>query len=254
MLGRRTAGAHAAPRRWLQRWLGSPSIHVRQKWSALWPHLAVLPESGLAVLDAGCGRGDWTLELAARRPGWRLVGLDRDEAQRGAGETAASRLGLANVEWVTRDFFAFDPDAPFDVVLSVASAHYAARDGMGDALFRRFRGWTRPGGRLLLLVPRTESEVPFVRSLARRDWHPVFSAAELAALCRQTGYEVENLRAVVGPVGTAAKQLDWTLADRAGALHAPMQLAPLLVAMLEASPRSGDFARSAYWVLVARAV
>jgi SAM-dependent methyltransferase len=225
---------------------------VRQKWSALWPHLETLPPSGLRVLDAGSARGDWTLELAARRPGWRLVGLDREESQRRIAESSAAALGLRNVEWVTRDFFAFDPGPEFDVVLSVASAHYAATQGRGEELFARFRSWTRPGGLLVLLVPRREEEVPFWRGLSRPGWHPVFGGEALLTHCGRSGWEVETLRGVVGGIGMLAKQLDWTVAESLGPAHALLQAVPLLVSSLERLGRPRSPRRSAFWALVAR--
>jgi SAM-dependent methyltransferase len=205
------------------------------------------------VLDAGCARGDWTLELAGRRPAWTLVGLDRDESQRRIGESSAATLGLANVEWVTRDFFAFNPGPEFDVVLSVASAHYAANEGRGDELFARFRSWTRPGGLLVLLAPRREEEVPFWRGLSRPGWHPVFEREALIAHCRRSGWDVEALRGVVGGIGMLAKQLDWTVAERARRMRGLLGAAPLLVSSLESSGLRRNPRRSAFWALVARA-
>lgn len=104
MIGRATAPLHGIVRRVLQSRLGLPSIEVRQKWLAVWPVLAALPPNGLRVLDAGCGDGTWTAELAARRPQWQLVGVDRDEAGIHHAARKAKRLGLRNVQFLATDF------------------------------------------------------------------------------------------------------------------------------------------------------
>lgn len=57
-------------------------------------------KGGLAV-DAGCGGGDVTFEIARRvAPGGRVVGFDLDEVKLGAAREEAGRLGLGNVEFV----------------------------------------------------------------------------------------------------------------------------------------------------------
>src|SRR5690606_16771659 len=108
MIGSATATLDAWPRRTLVRLLGgSPDVGMRQRWDALWPSLASLPQSTLRVLDAGCGPGTWTLEIAARRPQWRVVGIDRIADSTAAAAHAARRLGIANAAFTCADFERF---------------------------------------------------------------------------------------------------------------------------------------------------
>ena len=255
MIGQATASFKPVPRRWLQRAWGTPYIFVRQDWMALWPQLMRLPESGVRVLDAGCGEGNWTLELGTRRPGWSLVGLDRKEECVLAAETARRRLGLSNVSFVRSDFMDFVAETKYDVVLSVFSAHYLIEDGKGTELFGRFRMWLKPGGCLLLLGPRLEKEIPFVPRLPRPGVRPGFSFEELSLLCRANGLTVEILRGEVGMFGTLARQLYYVGSGPFPHLLLRLGLYPLQWAFsfLDARLTFEKERRAFTWLLVARA-
>jgi SAM-dependent methyltransferase len=59
------------------------------------------PLVGLTVVDAGCGGGDVSFELARRvGPGGRVIGLDLDEEKLAIARAEAAGLGLGNIEFV----------------------------------------------------------------------------------------------------------------------------------------------------------
>lgn len=211
MIGQATASLETPARRGLIRFWGLPDIHARQKWMAMWPEMRGLPSSGVRLLDAGCGTGRWALELAARRPGWSVTGLDREAASIREAEKLRKRLGAGNASFVEADFMNYEPELGYDVVLSVASAHYLVAAGAGEELFRKFGSWLNPGGRLLLLVPRRRQEASFVPWLPRPEWQDALSFDDLARLCRSGRLTVEVLRPSIGRAGAVAKQLDWAL-------------------------------------------
>jgi SAM-dependent methyltransferase len=251
MLGQATAALEPGPRRWLQRVWGVPDIHVRQKWAAVWPELSALPAHGVHFLDAGCGSGGWTLEIAARRPGWTVVGIDRDADAIARANAAREQLGLHHASFVCADFrdACFTPR--FDVVLSVASAHYLAASGQGAPLFQTFAHWLKPGGVLCLLGPRGSAH-PFVERLPHPQWHEVFSADELVELSHTAGFDVESLSGCIGRAAIVAKQLAWATTDRPVAVRALMY--PLEWIMTVADDKAGaSGARSTLmWLLKAR--
>src|SRR5262245_32005978 len=69
------------------------------------PHTVALLERGgvsvgMTCLDAGCGGGDVTLELARRvSPQGRAVGIDLDETKLALARQEAAEQGIANVEF-----------------------------------------------------------------------------------------------------------------------------------------------------------
>ena len=58
------------------------------------------PLQGFLAIDAGCGGGDVSFELAERvGPGGRVVGFDLDESKVSSARAEAERRGLGNVEF-----------------------------------------------------------------------------------------------------------------------------------------------------------
>ena len=253
MIGQATAALQPIPRRWLQRAWGMPYIPKRQDWAAMWPYLQQLPQEGVRLLDAGCGPGTWTLELAARRPGWSLLGLDMETPR--AAQADRERLGLSNVEFAQAGFLDFQPPARFDVVLSIYSAHYLFEADRGVELFQRFRSWLKPGGRLFLLGPRREEEIPFVSWLPRPNLEYVFSLADLSRACEASQLAIEVVHGCVGRLGTMAKQLDCMADGPFRRLLLLSGLYPLqwLLSALDAQVHIRDQRPAFGWLLVARA-
>jgi SAM-dependent methyltransferase len=64
-----------------------------------------------SFLEAGCGTGALLLELAARRPAWRLTGTDASPAMLAR---AAAKPGARGVRWHRTSLGIPVPDAPFD--------------------------------------------------------------------------------------------------------------------------------------------
>jgi trans-aconitate methyltransferase len=208
MIGRATAPVQPTARRLVQRVWGMADIDARQKWRAVWPAISGLPRTSLRVLDAGCGDGTWTLELARRRPLWRLIGIDRDAPSIACARSMAEQLSIQSARFITTDFLDYQPEAPFDAVLSVASAHYLVDEGLGEPLFAKFASWLAPGGHLILYGPRRREEVPVFDGLpAPFDMREVFAPADLSRFCTGAGLEIEALTAVVHRMGTLAKQI-----------------------------------------------
>jgi len=74
-------------------------------------------ETGMRLLDVGCGPGSITLELARLVSPGRVVGLDIVEDILAAGRTAARLAGTTNVTFETADLYDLPhQDDSFDVV------------------------------------------------------------------------------------------------------------------------------------------
>jgi trans-aconitate 2-methyltransferase len=98
------------------------------------------------VLDAGCGSGRLTAELAERLPRGRVIALDQSpsmlEVARGELEP---RFG-DRVSFLCADLLDLDLDGAADVVFSTATFHWVLDH---PRLFARLHRALRPGGRLL---------------------------------------------------------------------------------------------------------
>lgn len=91
-------------------------LHFRyfQRALALWPGF-----SPRRILDAGCGRGDFSVYLAQRFPKAEVVGLDVDSERVAVCQAAAARMGLSNVRYRVEDLTRLDPREQFDLIVSV---------------------------------------------------------------------------------------------------------------------------------------
>ncbi len=226
-------------------------LHFYQKWRAVWPHLQGMPRERLRLLDAGCGNGQWCAEIACRRPGWSIVGIDKDG---GGIERAKSRtrdMSLSSLTFKESDFADFEPDRPFDVVLSICSAHYGTTPLETELLFKRMRSWLTPTGYLVLLVPRMIAETPFVEVLRHPRWHEVFSRDGLKRLCERSGLTIQCLAPSIGRIGTVAKQVDWARIDVPEPAGGAISVIARGVAAVDSLiPQTPD--RSLMWLLVAQ--
>jgi trans-aconitate 2-methyltransferase len=94
------------------------------------------------AVDAGCGSGRVTAELADRLPKGRVIAVDGSEAM---VEKAKERLG-DRADYLVSDLVELELDEPVDLVFSTATLHWIQDH---DALFRRLRAALKPGGRLV---------------------------------------------------------------------------------------------------------
>jgi trans-aconitate 2-methyltransferase len=95
-----------------------------------------------AVLDAGCGSGRVTAELAARVPQGSVLAVDGSEAM---VAKARERLG-DGADYLVADLAELELAEPVDLIFSTATFHWILDH---DALFARLHAALRPGGRLV---------------------------------------------------------------------------------------------------------
>jgi trans-aconitate methyltransferase len=145
--------------------------------------LPLLPDA--RIFDAGCGCG---VPIASYLVGlgFEVVGLD--------GSARLLELGRAAVpgaQFILGDMRTADPAGSFDAIVAWDSVFHLPRDEHRE-IFRRFRSWLRPGGRLLVsLGGSADAEL-------RSEMHGVtffYSAHEpLAALrlLEEVGFQIEQ--------------------------------------------------------------
>jgi trans-aconitate 2-methyltransferase len=95
-----------------------------------------------SAVDAGCGSGRVTAELARRLPGGRVIAVDGSEAM---VAKARERLG-DSTDYLVADLLELELPEPVDLVFSTATFHWIPDH---DALFRQIRAALKPGGRLV---------------------------------------------------------------------------------------------------------
>ncbi len=141
------------------------------------------------VLDAGCGSGRVTEQLAARLPHGRVVALDASDAMLDEARRRLAPFG-ERIEYVLADLAEPLPIAvPVDAVLSTATFHWVLDH---DALFRNLAAVLRRGGRLVAQCGGAGNIANLVEALARMTDEPVArrfaGAEETAARLRAAGF------------------------------------------------------------------
>ncbi len=116
------------------------------------------------VLDVGTGPGALIIEIARRRPGLRITGLDLSATMLALARRNCLRAGVRNVEWRRGDVaeLPFGP-GEFDLVVSTSSIHHwrdPAR-GLGECV-----RVTAPGGKCFIYDLRRDAPLGALARLA----------------------------------------------------------------------------------------
>ena len=121
------------------------------------------------VLELGCGKGEYTVDLAVRNPGRNYIGIDIKGARMWTGATRAQKLGLKNVAFLRtsiellESFFA--PGEVAEIWITFADPQMKKqRKRLTSARFLElYRYVLAPGG---LINLKTDS--PFLYTYTRR--------------------------------------------------------------------------------------
>ena len=123
------------------------------------------PPPGAAVLDACCGPGRHSLELASR--GYRVTGLDLTAAYLDAARESAAAWGV-EVEFVRGDLRRFGRRAAFDLALNLYTSFGYFEDPADDlAALRALRASLKPGGALVMELRGKETAA---RDFTEGEW------------------------------------------------------------------------------------
>jgi trans-aconitate methyltransferase len=157
--------------------------------------LAELGRDPTNILDAGCGRGDYSLYLARRFPAARVLGIDIDEQRIARNQDTARRMGLTNVRFEIGDLVRQRWDDPFDFVFSVDVLEHIVEQ---EAAIANLMRSMRPGGVGFFHIPTVrEKPVPFSSRLQEfHDWAEEEHVAEertaeqFVEVVRRAGFQV----------------------------------------------------------------
>lgn len=108
---------------------------------ALVPGLAEQLETGIDVLDVGCGRGRAIRLLAQRFPNSRFVGYDLSSDAIGTARAASANL--ANIRFEVRDCMKMEDAAAYDLIFTFDAIHDQPHP---DRLLANIRRSLRAGG------------------------------------------------------------------------------------------------------------
>ena len=156
------------------------------------------PVTGLRILDAGCGTGNFSLTLADR--GADMVGVDQSTAML-AQARGKSGEGPGTVEWVRGDLAQLPfPAHSFDGVISLVALDFTSSR---EAVIRELARVLKPGGFLVVAVLNRYSLWTLKRKLltrvSRQAWRRVdfLRKSDLARLLPATMFSQLRWRGAV---------------------------------------------------------
>lgn len=170
---------------------------------------AATTPAATALLDIGCGAGNYSLKLLQHLPGLdvTLVDLSGPMLDRAVERVRPATSG--DVRAVQADVRELDlGEARFDVVVAAAVFHHLREDGEWTSVFRRCHAALRPGGSMWIsdLVAHDDPAVQaamwrrygdYLEQLRGPEYRDhVFAYVEQEDTPRSVGYQMELLRAV----------------------------------------------------------
>jgi SAM-dependent methyltransferase len=190
--------------------LGAPASGLRIRLRRVLP--VTRSGSYQRILDAGCGSGVFSFELAKQHPEAQVLGIDSEPDLVSRGNEIARRAGLANCRFEEGDVTKLDFEDEFDLVLSVDNFEHVEDDiGAMRALLQALR----PGGRLVTHVPgyerrwfvfgrRVNFDVPgHVR--------PGYRASELVDKLTSAGFDVMSHNYTYGALETVTNNISYVI-------------------------------------------
>ncbi len=189
--------------------LGAPANGVRIRLRRVLPVTKGRFEN---ILDAGCGSGIFTFELAKRHPQAQVLGIELEPDLVGRANEMARRAGLANCRFEQGDVTKLDFEGAFDLVVSVDNLEHVEDD---VSAMRALLSALRPGGRLVVHVPGYERRWLLFGKRVNFDVpghvRPGYRAEELVGKLRDAGFEVTGHGYTYGPLETFTNNISYLI-------------------------------------------
>jgi SAM-dependent methyltransferase len=189
--------------------LGAPANGLRIRLRRVLP---ATKGSYRAILDAGCGSGVFSFELAKQHPEAQVTGVELEPDLVARANEIARRSGLKNVRFEQGDVTKLDFDGEFDLVVSVDNFEHV-EDDIGA--MRTLLQALRPGGRLVAHVPGYERRWILLRRRVNFDVpghvRPGYHAEQLVTRLREAGFEVTSHQYTYGAIETFTNNISYLI-------------------------------------------
>jgi SAM-dependent methyltransferase len=164
------------------------------------------------ILDAGCGSGVFSFELAKRHPEAQVIGIDSEPDLVARANEIAKRARLANLSFQEGDVTKLGFEDEFDLVVSVDNLEHVEEDT--DAM-RTLLHALRPGGRLVVHVPGYERRwILFGRRVnfdVPGHVRPGYKADQLVGKLQNAGFQVTTHQHTYGALETFTNNISYLI-------------------------------------------
>lgn len=102
------------------------------------------------ILDAGCGEGIFTFDIARRFSSSQVTGIDIDNELLKRNRLIADKIDLSNCEFKCQDILSMNMDPDFDLLISIDNLEHIDDD---ERALSNFYDVLKNGGELVIHVP-----------------------------------------------------------------------------------------------------
>jgi SAM-dependent methyltransferase len=188
---------------------GAPANGLRIRLRRVLPATA---GSYQAILDAGCGSGVFSFELAKLHPEAQVVGVELEPVLVARANEIARRAQLANCSFREGDVTKLDFEDEFDLVVSVDNLEHVEDD---VEAMRTLLHALRPGGRLVVHVPGYERRwILFGRRVnfdVPGHVRPGYKAEQLVDKLQGAGFQVMTHQYTYGALETLTNNISYLI-------------------------------------------
>ena len=189
--------------------LGAPANGLRIRLRHVLP---ATDGSYAAILDAGCGSGVFSYELAKRHPEAKVTGVELEPDLVARANEIAKRAHLSNCSFQQGDVTKLDFEDEFDLVVSVDNFEHVEDD---IAAMRTLLHALHPGGRLVAHVPGYERRWILLRRRVNFDVpghvRPGYKAEQLVARLQDAGFQVSTYQYTYGMLETFTNNISYLI-------------------------------------------
>ena len=164
------------------------------------------------ILDAGCGPGVFTFEMAKRFPESNVTGVDIEDSLLVTNTQIAENLTLDNCRFEHIDLTDMEECERFDLILSVDNLEHIEDD---DNALRRFYQALTDGGELIIHVPGYERRWFIfgwaVNILIEGHYRPGYTKGQLTKKLNDAGFKIREIYYTYGWIETISNNISYSI-------------------------------------------
>ncbi len=172
--------------------------------------------SGIKVLDAGCGEGQYAFYLARKYPLSKIDGIELSEQIVDNARCMAVQAGLSNVTFLQADLLELTDIEKYDVALCIVVLEHIKDD---QRVVNNCYRALKPGGFFLVHVPKslTSARFHFRRFAGRSQSDHVrdgYSMEEISQKLQSAGFLIRKVVHPFGYWGSLSREVGLIAASR----------------------------------------
>lgn len=170
---------------------GSPEIgaKIRTKWA-----LRVIREYPFnSLLDAGCGRGYVSFQIAKYYPHVQVVGVDIDRKKVLSNRSIKKNFNLSNLCYEECSLLHLPSEKQYDIILLSDVLEHIEDD---DKILKNLRSCIEESGKLIIHVPRSKQHYFFKKAaeyIVEDHVRPGYTENELSSKLQAAGFKVNKV-------------------------------------------------------------